>query len=172
MNPPCIHHPEISGIEKCEVCGNWLCADCLWYAESGERLCPAHADEWKQAGKPVLAPTQFESALVYSQVESQHASDSTAKATLHGNQSDIAALLALVVGIVTLSQCVGGMYCLPFIALGLGIYALTESRKAVDEKRSRTFAWVGIGTSALIFLGIFMFIFLYIFIIVVSILNS
>ncbi len=64
------------------------------------------------------------------------------------------------------------MYCLPFIALGLGIYALTESRKAVDEKRSRTFAWVGIGTSALIFLGIFMFIFLYIFIIVVSILNS
>jgi hypothetical protein len=69
-----------------------------------------------------------------------------------GNTFDIAAFVALVMGVVTLLICgtMGYlMYCLPVFPLVLGIAGLATAQKSVDPKRSRLLSWIGLGTGGI-----------------------
>ena len=70
------------------------------------------------------------------------------RADFRGNSYDLTALAALGIGLVVLLMCVTFgqfVYCLPFIAIVLGIIGLVLGRDAVDPQRTRLWSWLGIG---------------------------
>ncbi|MBU0491404.1 MAG: hypothetical protein KKA73_28340 [Chloroflexi bacterium] len=68
--------------------------------------------------------------------------------TWTGNIYDLAGLGALAGGLLSAFLCLTmtyGAYCLPLLPLILGIVGVAAARRAEDEQRTRTFAWIGLG---------------------------
>ncbi len=96
--------------------------------------------------------------------------DEPRKATFLGNGIDLTALIALASGVLVLLTCLtcgSTFYCLPVIALVLGIIGLVLARNSVDAARTRLWSWIGIGGGGVAVLlavftvvGYFFFIFL------------
>lgn len=77
------------------------------------------------------------------------------RAIFTANEYDLLALGALVSGIFLLLSCVTSnmiWYCLPFLPLLMGGIALASARQAVNEERTRLWAWMGLGTGVLVIL--------------------
>lgn len=97
------------------------------------------------------------------------------RVTFQGNSYDLTSLGAVGIGVLMLLMCLTCnqiSLCLPCLPLVLGIIGLAMAKDAVDEARTRTLSWIGIGSTALVVLlgtlavvGYFAFLF---FIIVVS----
>jgi hypothetical protein len=88
------------------------------------------------------------------------ASEGIPQRVYEGNTFDIAAFVALVMGVVTLLVCgtMGYlMYCLPVFPLVLGIAGLATAQKSVDPKRSRLLSGIGLGTGGITLLLAFVF---------------
>lgn len=84
--------------------------------------------------------------------------------TFRGNSYDLTALGALVLGVLVLLMCftLGQFaYCLPFIAIVLGVIGLFLAKDAVNPERSRLWSWLGIGGAGLSLLLMAMLIFSY-----------
>jgi hypothetical protein len=164
----CFRHPERAAVEHCEVCAKAVCASCLWYAESGERLCPEHAAARLQAGEMVFPPERYQHEHLGAQASAARAS--TPGAPYQGRSADVLALIAAVLGVSVLASCFGGAYIFPLIAFGLGVVAWYQSRDSLDLSRTRWLAGIGMGTSGclilmvvgviLVYCGFFAFAFL------------
>lgn len=79
------------------------------------------------------------------------------RATFTANANDLLALGALVSGLTLLLSCAtGDMFrcCLPLLPLLLGAIGLASARQAVDENRARLWAWIGLGSGAIVVLFI------------------
>ncbi len=83
--------------------------------------------------------------------------------TFRGNSYDLAALGALASGVLVLVSCLTlgqFAYCLPFLAVGLGLIGLLAGKDAVDPERTRLWSWLGIGGGGLVLLlGAMLFVF-------------
>lgn len=88
----------------------------------------------------------------------------SSSATFTGNNYDLMAGIGLVLGVTILASCFTlnlAYYCLPLIAVVLGVIALTNANRATDPARTRTYAWIAIGTGGLILLLLILGIVLY-----------
>jgi len=76
-------------------------------------------------------------------------------ATFTGNTYDLSSLGALACAGVLLFLCVTcnmGFYCLPVLAIVLGVVGLLAARQAVDPMRTRLWSWIGVGSGILVLL--------------------
>ena len=81
-----------------------------------------------------------------------------------GNNYDMAALVGLICAAYILFTCGTfglGSYCLPVVAVGLGVVGLLNANEAVNPDRTRLLSWVSIGVGGLILALIVMFIIFY-----------
>ncbi len=134
----CHFHPDRLSVETCEVCQRPMCGACLWYAESGERLCAVHGEVWQAQGKAVHPPERYAEGIAFS--EASAADPPKPKVPYQGNSNDLNALLALALGVSSLLACWGLWYLLPFLAFVLGLVAWLHARDAIDPKRTRLLA--------------------------------
>lgn len=170
----CANHPDRAALEVCEVCGKPLCGYCLYYTSDGQRLCEIHAHAAKANGLKIIPPAIYANGIIASQAEAAvQVEDSPKRKGLYdkrvpiyqGNNQDLNAFLAMLMGVFTLASCCGAAYCLPFAAVVLGILALINAKDAIDPRRTRQQAWIGIfsgGCLATVILGgIAFYVFLY-----------
>ena len=160
----CVFHPNHAAVEHCEVCKRALCGRCLWYTEDGHRLCEIHAKEREEAGETIQHPDTYAEAINTQFVARQSGEKGNGqsgdeekdnKIPYKGNSQDLTALLAAVMSVTVLLSCVpGGVYCLPFVALLLGILGYANASQAVDPHRTRLMSGVSLGAIGLIMLGI------------------
>ena len=145
----CVHHPQYRAIEHCEHCGVSLCGLCLWYAQSGERLCEQCAKQWQSSGHVVYEPEQFADGI--QATLSGQGSKAEENAPYSGNSTDLAGFAAACLSAVTLLSCVPCLNMFtPLVGLLVGLLALNQAERAVNPRRTRTLAWIGIGGGALI----------------------
>jgi len=144
--PPetCFQHPDRPAVEHCEVCRKAVCGSCLWYAETGERLCPEHALEFDTAGKPVHGPGRYAAGIPHSEASALR--PKTGEAPYQGNSTDMGALVAAISGIMALVSCAGFSWVLPLLAFGLGLIIWFHSKDALDPRRARWLAGAGMAT--------------------------
>ena len=135
----CINHEDHQAIEHCEICGDALCDLCLWYDDSGRRLCEQHAQEYELAGGMVQSPAQYSQGI-----QVREASGAPQRAPYEGNRTDLIALVAGILGAASLFTWFGGGMCLPLVAGVLGIAALTNRVKGLAPDRVRQFGIFGI----------------------------
>lgn len=151
----CINHPHRAAVEHCEVCGDPLCGYCLYYTDDGQRLCETHAKAAQENGLEIIPPATYSEGIIPSQaaasqvakVREQYKPKGAAENNLplyHGNNTDLQGFVAMGMGLLTLGTCCGGTYCFPFLAVGLGVIVLMNAKDAVDPRRARTQAWMGI----------------------------
>lgn len=156
--PTCYKHSDRLSVEHCEVCQRPVCGACLWYAESGERLCPEHATEWLQAGKTVSPPETYAEGIHHSQASA--AQLPAQNIPYKGNGTDLTALAALITGVTALFACAGLYYLIPILALGLGLVAVLQAKDALNPSRARWMGMVGLASGGLFLmfvLGIIVF---------------
>lgn len=153
MTLSCYRHPDRLAIEHCEVCQTPVCAACLWYAESGERLCPDHAAEFLHAGKTVQPPERYADGILPSQLSA--ATPAQPDAPYKGNSTDLTALAAAVAGAMTLLWCGGLAWTIPLIAGVLGLVAYLQSKDALNPGRTRQLSLVGMAGGGLLVVAIF-----------------
>ena len=75
--------------------------------------------------------------------------------TFAGNTYDLSSLGALACAGVLLFLCVTcnmGFYCLPGLAILLGVVGLLAAHQAVDPLRTRIWSWIGVGSGVLVLL--------------------
>lgn len=152
----CVNHPDRLPIESCEICGKALCGYCLYYTEDGQRLCEEHAQVAKANGLQIVPPAVYAGGIIPSQAQAQRQNQNPLdppkgalmgqRALYHGNNQDIGAFIAMMIGVITLASCCGGAYCLPFAAVILGGLVLMNADEAIDPKRTRIQAILGILT--------------------------
>jgi hypothetical protein len=152
----CTFHPDRLSIEACEVCKRPVCAECLWYADSGERLCVVHGELWQAQGKVIHPPQKYADGIGFSQISA--ANPPEREVPYKGNSSDLNALLAFLLGIASVLSCLGFWYVLPVFAFLLGIVALLHARDALNPTRTRWLAGSAVATSGIFMLIIFGFI--------------
>jgi hypothetical protein len=99
----CHFHPDRTSVEACEVCGRPMCAECLWYADSGERLCPVHGELWQLQDRPTHPPERYAAGMAFSQISA--ATPPKPKTPCQGNSNDLNALLALILGVASVLSC-------------------------------------------------------------------
>ena len=158
---PCFQHPDRAAVEHCEICGRPVCGLCLWYAESGERLCSAHAAEFEQEGKVVHPPERYAEGIALS--EAAAARPPAADVPYRGNSTDVGALVAAVAGLSALASCAGLAWLLPLLAVVLGLVSWLQSKDAVNAKRTRWLSAIGMaggGVFLLFIVGMFALVFL------------
>jgi hypothetical protein len=83
---------------------------------------------------------------VYSEAPAPEA-PAVAPPTFFGNNNDVLALVAVILAGLTGAICLTGgtaTYCLPLVALILGIVAWTNVRKSVNPGRTGTFARISV----------------------------
>ena len=147
----CVNHSQYDAVEHCEHCHVPLCGLCLWYVESGERLCDRCAKQWEQTGTVVYEPKQFVDGIQATLAQSVSKSEQPGLYT--GNRVDLGAFAAACLGAIVLISCVPCVNVLtPVLGLLVGVVTLSEARRAVDPKRTRMLAWVGIGGGGLVIL--------------------
>lgn len=151
----CFRHPERASVEHCEICRRAVCGLCLWYAESGERLCPDHAAEFQQAGKQVIPPDRYAAGIALS--EASAARPSQPQVPYQGNSVDVTALIATVLGSLTLVWCAGMIWVIPLLAFLFGLTSWLQAKSAVDPQRTRWLSGLGMAGGG-VFLGFFIFI--------------
>lgn len=164
---PCVNHPDHAAIEHCEICGNALCDLCLWYDDDGRRLCEQHAREHQAAGGSVQSPELYREAIQVKEVD-----ETAVRSPYLGNEQDLWAAAAAMAGVAALLTMCGGAYCLPVIALILGILALNSTRQSLNPDRTRTLGWIGLGLSSLSLLPLLLFFCIFIFTLTVGIASS
>jgi len=148
----CIYHPQYPAVEQCEVCHVPLCGQCLWYAESGERLCERCARSWQKAGRVVLPPEQFAEGIVPTLAAASRPQQSS---LYTGNHVDLLGLAAACLGGTIFLSCVPCLNAsMPLLGLLFGLVALVEANKAVNPGRTRILAGIGLSGGVLIILGI------------------
>ncbi len=155
----CYLHPTRLAVEHCEQCRRPVCGSCLWYAASGQRLCPDHAAERLQAGETVTPPERYAEGIVHSEVSA--AQPGAPGLAYRGNGVDLSALVAGVAGAAALLTCTGQAWLLPFLAFGLGVAVWWQARGAADPRRARWLAGLGLaggGVYLLFFLAWFAFV--------------
>ncbi len=152
----CYHHPDRTAVEHCEVCQRALCGSCLWYAESGERLCPDHAAEWLQAGRTVRPPTHYAEGIEHS--EASAARPAQPRAPYTGNSTDVMALLSAAGGLISLASCLGLAFAIPLVVLGMGLVSWLQAKDALDPPRTRWLAGLGMGAALVLVVGFMFFI--------------
>jgi hypothetical protein len=156
----CFRHPERASVEHCEICRRAVCGLCLWYAESGERLCPEHAAEFQQAGKKVIPPDRYAAGIALS--EASAARPAQPPVPYQGNSVDVTALIAAVMGSLTLAWCAGIAWIIPLLAFIFGLTGWLQAKSASDPRRTRWLSGIGMASGGL-FLGISVFGFLIFF---------
>lgn len=130
-----------------------MCGSCLWYAESGERLCPDHAAEFLQQGRAVTPPERYAEGIGHSEVSAARPADD--RLPYKGNSTDVAALIATLAGIAALLSCSGFTFVFPIVAFALGLAAWLQARTSADPTRTRWLAGVGVASG-----GVFVVFFL------------
>ena len=138
----CYRHPTRPAVEHCEQCRRPVCGSCLWYAASGERLCPDHAADRLHAGEVVTPPERYAEGIAAS--EAAAARSPEARWPYQGNSTDLTALIAGLAGLGALLTCTGLAWALPFVAFGLGLVAWLQSRDAASPGRTRWLAGLGL----------------------------
>lgn len=138
----CFQHPDRLAVEHCEVCRRPVCGSCLWYAESGERLCPDHAAEFQRVRKDVIPPERYAAGIAHSQAAA--ARPSAQEAPYKGNSTDVGALVAAVSGVVALASCAGVAWVIPLVAFFLGLVSWLQARDSLDPRRTRWLAGLGL----------------------------
>jgi hypothetical protein len=76
-------------------------------------------------------------------------------ATFTGNAYDLTSLVALACAGMLLflcGTCNMGFYCLPPLAVILGVIGLIAARQAVDPMRTRIWSWIGVSSGVLVLL--------------------
>jgi hypothetical protein len=146
----CYRHPDRHAVEHCETCQRPVCGACLWYAESGERLCPDHAAEALHAGRDVTPPERYADGIVHSQASAARAPQ--ADAPYKGNSTDLTALAALIAGLGAILACAGLYYLIPLIAFILGLVAWLQYKDALNPQRARWMGLVGLAGGSLFIL--------------------
>ena len=152
----CFQHRGRPAVEHCEICRRPVCGFCLWYADSGERLCPAHAAEFEKEGKVVHPPERYVEGIAPS--EASVVRPPAQDVPYRGNSTDVGALVAAVAGIVALASCAGLAWVIPLIALALGQVSWLQSKDAINAKRTRWLAVIGMASGGVFFvfvLGLF-----------------
>jgi hypothetical protein len=167
----CVNHPDRASIEQCEVCQKPLCGYCLYYTADGQRLCKDHALQAEAQGVQVIPPAVYAAGIIPAQARAAESSEANpfeqvvgaknkrgtiaGKSVLyHANNNDLTAFVGLIASIfAVVSICSSGM-CLPIFGILLSILALLNAKDAVDPKRTRQQAFIGLGISGLFILGI------------------
>jgi hypothetical protein len=153
---PCFQHPDRPAVEHCEICARPVCGFCLWYADSGERLCPAHAAEFEKEGKPVHPPERYAAGIAPSAASA--ARPTAQDVPYHGNSADVGALVAAVAGIAALASCAGMGWILPVLAVVFGLVSWLQAKDALNVRRTRWLAGIGMaggGVFLLFFVSVF-----------------
>ncbi len=147
--PPeaCFQHPDRPAVEHCEVCRKPVCGSCLWYADSGERLCPEHAAEFDGAGTPVHSPGRYAAGIASSEASALRPAQGDVP--YKGNSTDLGALVAAIAGMMALASCTGFSWLLPFLAFILGLIMWLQSREALHPRRTRWLAGIGMAGGGL-----------------------
>ncbi len=149
----CNVHPNRAAVEHCEVCARPLCGSCLWYAESGERLCEEHALEWRAEGREIYEPERYAEVIAYSELSAHR--PSARRAAYKGNSSDVMGLVALVIGGAVMLSCFGFWYLLPLVAFLFGLIGMLQAHDAIDPGRTRILAGLGLASGGLFLLFFF-----------------
>lgn len=152
MTETCANHPDHPAAEHCEICRRPLCGLCLWYGDDGRRLCAEHARAAAAEGVRVVPPEAYAEGIGASLVAQTAVEAKKESWPYRGNREDVVALVAAVVGLVTLISCFGGVYCLPVFGAVLGLAAFADAGRAADPKRTRRLAAVGIALSIIVVL--------------------
>ncbi|MBN1681686.1 MAG: B-box zinc finger protein [Anaerolineae bacterium] len=142
----CANHPDRIAIERCEVCNKPLCAYCLYYTEDGQRLCADHAEQARLAGLTIEAPGAYADQLIEAQagaVRKQKRGEAHSDTLYQGNTHDMMSFLGMLIGLIALASCCGGIYCLPLAGFVLSLVALINAKNAFDPRRTRRFGVVG-----------------------------
>jgi len=150
----CFRHPGRASVEHCEICRQAVCGLCLWYAESGERLCPDHAAEFQQAGKKVIPPDRYAAGIALS--EASAARPFQPEAPYQGNSADVTALIAAVMGGLTLAWCAGLAWIIPLLAFFVGLAGWLQAKSALNPQRTRWLSGLGMASGGVL-LGIAIF---------------
>ncbi|MEP7289824.1 MAG: hypothetical protein ABI947_29085 [Chloroflexota bacterium] len=149
VNVTCANHPERAAVESCEVCGKPLCAYCLYYTDDGQRLCQTHAEQARLSGANIHAPGEYAEGLIPSQIAASRPQVVQA-AGYEGDTVDLMALVALILGIVSVMMCIPPGICLVGpVGLILSVLALIGAKNARNPARTRTLATVGATLSGL-----------------------
>lgn len=107
--------------------------------------------------------------------EAESFSDASPTVTFQGNNYDLAAIIGATVAAVILLSCgtLGlATYCLPVVALVVGIVGLRTAKDSVNPDRTRQLSWVSLGIGGLILVGLLLLIILYVVLIGFGILAS
>ncbi len=148
----CIHHPQYQAIEHCEHCHVPLCGMCLWYVESGERLCERCAKAWQEVGHIVYPPEQFAAGI--QATLNQPAAKAQSHSLYSGNNVDLTGFAAACLGGMLLIYCVPCLNALvPLLGLLVGIIALIEANRAINPTRTRILAGIGVASGSLVILA-------------------
>jgi hypothetical protein len=148
----CTNHAQYEAVEHCEHCGVPLCGLCLWYAQSGERLCERCARQWQDVGHTVFEPERFADGI--QPTLSGQGSSATEPGVYSGNSIDLSGFAAACLGAMLLLYCVPCLNMLmPVLGLLVGVMALAEAKRAVNPRRTRILAWVGIGSGGVVMLA-------------------
>ncbi len=103
-------------------------------------------------------PVPKSAAVASPELGAEQASpETTSKPTItfQGNSYDLASVVGVTIGGVTLLTCATcnlGYYCLPVIPIILGIIGLVSVKDSVDPERTRLLSWLSLGSGALIIL--------------------
>lgn len=147
----CANHPDRLALERCEVCAKPVCAYCLYYTADGQRLCAEHADEARQRGIAVEDPASYAGQLLGAQAgaaQKRKRDDTYDDGLYRGNSTDLMGLIALLIAVVALASCGGGLYCLPPIGFILSLLAVLNAKHAHDPARTRRYGLIGLLVSA------------------------
>jgi hypothetical protein len=172
----CSTHSDRAAIESCEVCDKPLCGHCLWYSGDGRRICEDHARTIALMGIAVEPPATYAEAIREDPVLTRGSppgpifqSGSTGS-IYQGNSQDLSAFLAAILGAITIFSCMGGIYCLPIVGTILGILAFTNSKHAVEPRRTRILAGIGIGVGTFLLLLVVLYALLIVGLIIIALL--
>ncbi|MCP4712378.1 MAG: hypothetical protein GY869_27465 [Planctomycetes bacterium] len=120
-------------------------------------------------------PVPKPAAVINSEPGAEQASTETPSKptiTFQGNSYDLASVVGVTIGGVTLLTCATcnlGYYCLPIIPIILGIIGLISAKDSVDPERTKLLSWLSLGSGALIILLILFFVVAYIGLIIFAI---
>jgi hypothetical protein len=85
--------------------------------------------------------------------------------TFQGNNYDLAAVVGVIIGVVTLLSCASfglATYCMPFLPVILGVIGLAAAKDSVNPERTRLLSWISIGMGGIILLLILALVVLYV----------
>lgn len=72
-----------------------------------------------------------------------------------GNTSDLMAIIAATVALISGLCCISGgygLYCLPVVGIVLGALAVANARSSVNPDRTRQWGWISLGVSGAVLL--------------------